>query len=198
MDDTHEEYSISKEQLTSFTNNVFAVAITLLVLNFTVPALKETNIVLIDFLMSLWPQFLGYTISFFIIASFFLNLHDYFNHLKYVNARIFWTTMLKFFFIVLIPFSTLVMTEYGSLQIANVFFDINILIIGLLFYVNRDLLAKDMSEDVNLKEERYRKWRDLLIPLSAAIAIGISFISPHHSQYVFLILFIPLIIRLKD
>lgn len=197
MDIAHEEYSISKEQLTSFTNNVFAVAITLLVLNFTVPTLKETNIVLIDFLMGLWPQFLGYTISFFIIASFFLNLHDYFNHIKYVNARIFWTTMLQFFFIVLIPFSTLVMTEYGSLQIANVFFDINILIIGLLFYINRDLKEKDMVKAVSLKEERYRKWRDLLIPLSAAIAIGVSFISPHHSQYVFLILFIPLIIRLK-
>src|SRR5665648_13386 len=129
----NEEYVLNKEQLQSFTNNVFAVAITLLVLNFTVPALKESNIVLIDFLMGLWPKFLGYTISFFIIASFFLNLHGYFNHIKYVNSRIFWTTMLQFFFIVLIPFSTLVMTEYGHLQIANIFFDINILIIGLLF-----------------------------------------------------------------
>lgn len=97
MDNGHNEYSISKEQLKSFSNNVFAVAITLLVLNFTVPALKESNIVLIDFLMGLWPQFLGYTISFFIIASFFLNLHGYLKNIKYVNSRIFWTTMLQSF-----------------------------------------------------------------------------------------------------
>ncbi|MGZ7120105.1 MAG: TMEM175 family protein, partial [Methanobacterium sp.] len=104
---------ISKEQLQSFSNNVFAVAITLLVLNFTVPALQQSNTALETFFLGLWPQFLGYTISFFIIASLFISLHDYLNHLKYVNSMIFWTTMLKFFFIVLIPFSTLVMTEYG-------------------------------------------------------------------------------------
>lgn len=41
------------------------------------------------------------------------------------------------------------MTEYGSLQIANVFFDINILIIGLLFYINRYLLNDELIKDVN-------------------------------------------------
>ena len=101
--------------------------------------------------------------------------------------------MLQFFFIVLIPFSTLVMTEYGSLQIANVFFDLNILIIGLLFYMNRYLLTDGLINDNS--QENYEKWRDLLIPLCAAIAILISFISPKHSQYAFLILFLPLLIR---
>ncbi|HML05993.1 MAG TPA: TMEM175 family protein [Methanobacterium sp.] len=195
MDNEHNEFNINKEQLQSFSNNVFAVAITLLVLNFTVPALQESNKVLIDFLMGLWPQFLGYTISFFIIASFFLNLHGYLKNIKYVNTQIFWTTMLQFFFIVLIPFSTLVMTEYGQLQIANVFFDINILIIGLLFYINRYMWTDGLINDNS--RENYKKWRDLLIPLCAAIAILISFISPHHSQYAFLILFIPLLIKSK-
>jgi uncharacterized membrane protein len=86
------------------------------------------------------------------------------------------------------------MTEYGSLQIANVFFDLNILIIGLLFYINRYLLTDELIMDVS-SQESYKKWKDLLIPICAAIAILISFISPHHSQYAFLILLLPLLIR---
>jgi uncharacterized membrane protein len=194
----HEEAQIlSREQLQSFTNNVFAVAITLLVLNFTVPALQESNKALETFFIGLWPQFLGYTISFFIIASFFLSLHNYLNHLKYVNSRIFWTTMLKFFFIVLIPFSTLLLTEYGHLQIANIFFDLNILIIRLLFYINRDFMKEGMIEDADTKVESYRKWKDLLIPLCALLAIILTFIIPQQSQFAFLILFIPPLIQLR-
>ncbi|MGZ7044314.1 MAG: TMEM175 family protein [Methanobacterium sp.] len=188
---------ISKEQLQSFTNNVFAVAITLLVLDFTVPAIQESNKALETFLTGLWPQFLGYTISFFIIASFFLSLHSYLNDLKYVNSRIFWITMLKFFFIVLIPFSTLVLTEYGHLQIANIFFDLNILVIGLLFYISRDLIKEGMIEVTDPKVLSYRKWKDLLIPVCAVLAIILTFIIPQQSQYAFLILLIPSIIRLR-
>lgn len=197
MDKNEQEFTLSKDQLQSFTNNVFAVAITLLVLNFTVPALQESNIALIDFLSGLWPQFLGYIISFFIIAAFFLSLHDYLTQLKYINRRIFWTTMFKFFFIVLVPFSTLLMTEYGHLQIANIFFDLNILLIGLLFYIDSHLIKEEKNIDADLKKASYRKWKDLLIPISAILAIAITFISPKHSQYAFLILLLPLVIRLK-
>ncbi|MGZ7159354.1 MAG: TMEM175 family protein, partial [Methanobacterium sp.] len=178
---------ISKDQLQSFSNNVFAVAITLLVLNFTVPALQQSNTALETFFMGLWPQFLGYTISFFIIASLFISLHEYLNHLKYVNSKIFWITMFKFFFIVLIPFSTLVMTEYGHLQIANAFFDINILIIGLLFYTNRHLMKDGLIEDDDPKEASYRKWKDLMIPICALLALILTFIIPKQSQYAFLL-----------
>lgn len=198
MDKNEQEFTLSKDQLQSFTNNVFAVAITLLVLNFTVPALQESNIALIDFLSGLWPQFLGYTISFFIIASFFLSLHDYLTQLKYINRRIFWTTMFKFFFIVLVPFSTLLMTEYGHLQIANIFFDLNILLIGLLFYIDNNLIIEGKTIDTDPKKASFRKWKDFLIPISAILAIIITFISPKHSQYAFLILLLPLLIRLKE
>lgn len=198
MDKNEQEFTLSKDQLQSFTNNVFAVAITLLVLNFTVPALQESNIALIDFLSGLWPQFLSYTISFFIIAAFFLSLHDYLTQLKNINRRIFWTTMLKFFFIVLIPFSTLLMTEYGHLQIANIFFDLNILLIGLLFYVDNHMIKEETTENVDPKKATYRKWKDFLIPISAILAIVITFISPKYSQYAFLILLLPLVIRLKE
>lgn len=198
MDKNEQEFTLSKDQLQSFTNNVFAVAITLLVLNFTVPALQESNIALIDFLSGLWPQFLGYTISFFIIASFFLSLHDYLTQLKYINRRIFWTTMFKFFFIVLVPFSTLLMTEYGHLQIANIFFDLNILLIGLLFYIDNNLIIEGKTIDTDPKKASSRKWKDFLIPISAILAIIITFISPKHSQYAFLILLLPLLIRLKE
>ncbi len=190
------KFSLSKDQLQSFTNNVFAVAITLLVLNFTVPALQESNIALIDFLSGLWPQFLGYIISFFIIASFFVSLHDFLNRLNYINSRIFWVTMIKFFFIVLVPFSTLLMTEYGHLQIANLFFDINILVIGFLFIIDSYFVEEGMIKDGQTKISK-RIWRESLIPVSAMLAIILTFISPKNSQYAFLILLLPLITRLK-
>ncbi|MGZ7209281.1 MAG: hypothetical protein ACXVHV_05355, partial [Methanobacterium sp.] len=99
--------------------------------------------------------------------------------------------------IVLIPFSTLVLTEYGHLQIANIFFDLNILVIGLLFYISRDLIKEGMIEVTDPKVLSYRKWKDLLIPVCAVLAIILTFIIPQQSQYAFLILLIPSIIRLR-
>lgn len=197
MENNEQAQILSKEQLQSFTNNVFAVAITLLVLNFTVPALQESNRALENFFIGLWPQFLGYTISFFVISSFFLSLHAYFKHIKYITKYIFWITMLQFFFIVLIPFSTLMMTEYGHLQIANIFFDVNILIIGLLFFINRNLIKKGMSKDIDLKESNYEKRKDLLISFCALTAILLTFINPQNSQFAFLLLFLSPIMKLR-
>jgi hypothetical protein len=58
-------------------------------------------------------------------------------------------------------------------------------------------MKEGMVEDADPKVESYRKWKDLLIPLCALLAIILTFIIPHQSQFAFLILFIPPLIQLR-
>ena len=54
-----------KNRLETFVDGVFAIAITLLVLEFVVPVLPDSNVAILDYLDSLWIKFLGYFLAFF-------------------------------------------------------------------------------------------------------------------------------------
>lgn len=64
---SHIELEIrDKNRLETFVDGVFAIAITLLVLEFVVPVLPHSNTALLRYLSSVWIKFLGYFLAFFI------------------------------------------------------------------------------------------------------------------------------------
>ena len=54
-----------KNRLETFVDGVFAIAITLLVLEFVIPVLPHSNLTILNFLESLVPKFVGYFLAFF-------------------------------------------------------------------------------------------------------------------------------------
>ena len=71
----------------SFSDGVFAIAITLLVLDFGIPDLPRTagNVEIVRRLLSLWPNFLGYVTSFIVIGVLWINHHALFHFLRRVD-----------------------------------------------------------------------------------------------------------------
>ena len=76
--------SIKVEHVISFSDAIFAFAITLMALSIDIPDLPSnlTQSELLDKLYDLFPQFESYTISFAIIAIFWVSYHQVFNHIK--------------------------------------------------------------------------------------------------------------------
>ena len=72
------------EHVISFSDAVFAFAITLMALSIDIPDLPThlTQSELLDKLYDLYPQFESYVISFAIIAIFWVSYHQVFNHIK--------------------------------------------------------------------------------------------------------------------
>ncbi len=182
--------SVSTRRMEALTDGVFAIAMTLLVLDFKVPTIPEGSSVdaLPKLILALWPNFFNYVQSFILLGIFWLVHHRQFDCIKSIDHGLLWLNIGSLMFIVLIPFSTSLVAEYGDLQIGAVIFECNLLAIGCLFYVQwwyvmrkRQLLNPDLSEE---KIILIRK-RNLLVPLISLAAIGLSFFNPEWSEVVY-------------
>ena len=194
-----------KNRLESFVDAVFAVAITLLVLDLVVPALPHSNVAIIAYLDSLLPKFVGYFLAFFLLAIL-LNIHNrQFKNLEYADQNLWWINIVFLAFIVLVPFVTSIWTEYGDTTIGVLFFHFNMLISGLILFFfwayaknHKYLLRKDITS----RTISIITYRNLAIPIASIIAIGLAFFTPILSNVAYalilLIIFItPVVIKKK-
>ncbi|MEO6836790.1 MAG: TMEM175 family protein [Ginsengibacter sp.] len=102
---------MSKGRLEAFSDGVFAILITIMVLELHAP---EGNT--FEALKPLLPKFISYVLSFAYIGIYWNNHHHMFQAAKLVNGRILWLNTLLLFFISLVSFATAWMGEnnFGS------------------------------------------------------------------------------------
>ena len=93
----------------AFSDGVFAVAITLLVLDLRVPL---TNGSLGGALAAEWPAFVAFLISFFVIGIVWVNHHTLFVQLASVDRPLLFFNLLLLLSVVVIPFTTSLFAEY--------------------------------------------------------------------------------------
>ncbi len=105
-------------RLEAFSDGVFAVAITLLVLNIKIPGLESSPSTLPGdndlwiALRSEWPMLIAYITSFATIGVMWLNHHKLFRHIKRVNNSLILINLLLLLIIVFIPVPTALLAEY--------------------------------------------------------------------------------------
>lgn len=106
------KFQLSTNRIEAFSDGVFAIAITLLVLEIKVPHLEETGKSLGAELLHLWSSYFGYVFSFIMIGIYWANHHYVFNLYKKTDH---YFVLLNVFFLMLIsflPFPTAVLAEY--------------------------------------------------------------------------------------
>jgi uncharacterized membrane protein len=178
---------LSTRRMEALTDGVFAIAMTLLVLDFKVPTIPEglTVDALPKLILELWPNFFNYIESFILLGIFWIVHHRQCHYIKFIDRGLLWLNILGLMFIVLIPFSTSLVAEYGHVQIAAVIFECNLLAIGFLFYMQwwyvtgkHHLLDCDLSAETIL----LMKKRNLVVPIISLVAIGLSFFNADWSE----------------
>jgi uncharacterized membrane protein len=102
---------VSTGRLEAFSDGVFAVAATLLVLNVTVP-LVGANQSLAQALGHQWPQYVAYANSFITIGIIWINHHAMISRLRIADHAILMLNLLLLLFVALLPFATSLMTDY--------------------------------------------------------------------------------------
>jgi uncharacterized membrane protein len=98
----------------AFSDGVFAVAITLLVLEIKVPTVAEVTARggLLLALGDRWPVFLAYLTSFLTILVMWVNHHRMFNHIRRVSERFLFLNGFLLLFITLVPFPTGMLEDF--------------------------------------------------------------------------------------
>ncbi len=98
-------------RLESLSDNVFAVAMTLLVFDLRVP-ISTTHEGLGAFLFEQWPHYIGYVISFVVIALIWLQHHRVFVHLQRLDSTVFVSNVALMLIVVFLPFATSTLASY--------------------------------------------------------------------------------------
>jgi uncharacterized membrane protein len=94
----------------AFSDGVFAIAITLLILNVVLPPHHEP---LGPALLRLWPSYIAYAVSFLTIGIMWVNHHTIFQHIARVDRRFLLLNLMLLMLIAFVPFPTRVAAEFA-------------------------------------------------------------------------------------
>ena len=183
-----EENEIEFSRIVAFSDGVFSIAITLLVLNLAIdPPVPPDE--LWHALGEQWEHLVSYAISFAVIARFWLNHHRFFGEVTAFDGRLIALNMLYLGFIVLIPFSSQVLGEYGGETAAIVVYAVNlaaVVIVGFVMFF--DALRAGLTR-MDRRTRREGAVRAVFIAGVFLVSIPIAFIDPHIAPFCWLILF---------
>ena len=135
----------------AFSDGVFAIVVTLLVLELRVPVLHDRGSVgeLGHQLVDLVPKFLSWLISFIIVCKFWLNHHHLLGFARHATYGMVWLNSIFLMFQSFIPFPTALMGEYPMNPLAVSLFGVvmavnTLLFIALQSYILRNLIKPEL------------------------------------------------------
>lgn len=169
------------ERLGALTDGVFAIALTLLVLELKLPDPPPEELTLAEILTTDWHPFLGWIISFVVLARLWLIQHDTAASLTKASSHTVAINMLFLGTISLIPFTAHLVSVYEleeplSLQLFALLIGLNSLVLGWFLH--------SAERDQAFIEGRDPRWSKralhhlIGVPIVAAIALLATFIAP--------------------
>jgi uncharacterized membrane protein len=184
-----EENEIEFSRIVAFSDGVFAIAITLLVLNLGVPE----HIAKGELGDAIWDQrddLIAYALSFAVIGRFWLVHHRFFGDVTGFDGRLIALNLFYLGWIVLIPFSSQVLGAHGSETAAIVLYAVNlaaVTLVGALMFA--DARRAGLAEIDPATEQRNRR-RALVTAAIFLASIPAAFIDPKIVPVLWLILFL--------
>src|SRR4051794_34457357 len=127
---------MTKGRLEAFSDGVFAIAITLLVLEIKVPPAGGGHS-LAHGLLKLWPSYAGFAVSFVTIGIIWVNHHAVIARVRSVDRKLLFRNLWLLLTVSFIPFPTAVMAEYlregNGQDVAVAFYAAWFCVMGLSF-----------------------------------------------------------------
>lgn len=187
------EPGMTTHRLEALTDGIFSIAMTLMVLSLALPEAAKgvTHAEFVHLLLGQTDKFLNYALSFVLLALFWIGHHQQFHFIKRTDGRLLWINIFTLMFIALVPFSTSLIGGYPHEWLAEIFFDSNIFILGILFISNWAYATKDhrlVDRSLDSEYIALRKKRGVVTPIVAAIAMGLSFLNTDLCFYVYLLI----------
>ena len=171
------------ERLVFFSDAVFAIAITLLVIEIHVPHLTSwTNEEAVQALYDLLPSFFGFTLSFLVIGRFWMGHHSALAKVKAYTPRLLWPNLLLLMAIAFMPFATAFMSSNLGQLVPTLFYNATLMVTALLSWRLVAIVSALWPEADHDGDWQQMGSRGLGVALGAASALALTFLSPIFSQ----------------
>jgi uncharacterized membrane protein len=190
-----EENEVEFSRIVAFSDGVFSIAITLLVLNLSIGSHIPDD----KLASALWDQhetLVAYAISFAVIGRFWVVHHRFFGVVKAFDSRLMGLNLLYLGWIVLIPFSSEVLGKYGGHTASLVVYSANlagVVLVGML--METDAYRAGLTA-MNERAHRESRARSLYLLTVFGGSIPMAFLVPGVTPFLWLILFLDPVGRL--
>lgn len=173
---------VDTTRLEAFSDGVFAIAITLLVLELHVPQAAPGH--LWASLVAEWPQFAAYFTSFLVIGIMWINHHSMFRQIRWTDRRLMFLNLLLLLWTAMLPFPTDLVARYLleagiNAHVGAAVYSANLTLAALSFSL---IWAHSVRGGlVGVVMNRRQQWRSIMRfsvgTFVYAATIGISFVS---------------------
>lgn len=184
---SQESSLLSFERIVFFSDAVFAIVITLLVLEIKVPHLEHWDeAALNDALFHLLPKFFGFVCSFFIVGLMWFEHHRIFRYIERFDTGLIWRNLVFLLFISFIPFPTALFSEFVHSKTAFLMY---VAVFGLaalakLWVWNHATRKGLVNSDADPLIEKRIARRSLAVPIACAICIVLGMFLPNFLSFV--------------
>lgn len=175
----------SLERLAALSDGIFAVAMTLLVLDLHAPVAEAIHSErgLAHALLALAPRVLTYAMSFLTLGIFWAGQQTQLNHFERTDRNLSWIHLAFLLAVTTMPFSTVLLGEFIAYRVALLVYWFNILVLGLTLlwswhYASRNAFMKpDVSPEIRLALVRRVVIAQSLYALGAALCLINTYVS---------------------
>lgn len=186
-------FEIGKARIEALSDGIFAIVMTLLILEIRVPDLPPSapNVEVGPALVALWPKFLSYIVTFVSLGFFWVGHHFMYHGIRRADRTLLWLNIFFFMFVSLLPFSTSVLNAFSEAFIAPLFFGANLSLIGWILFFQWYYATNQPGMLADFVSVEYRtrvSSRMLVVPVATTLAALICFWSVEISLAIYLLL----------
>lgn len=187
----------SKEtaRIEAFSDGVFAIAITLLILEIKVPNGVELNSGLLHALFEKWPSYLAFFIGFFTVLVCWINHHYLFNRIRSAGHSLILANSFTLFIVTFVPFPTAVLSasfKKGDLQTAVQLFGVTFFLMALAYRTLSSFVDSDKNTESTAENKKYKRAIVTMYSMSivhTSVTFAVTFYSVNISLVLYTLLF---------
>src|SRR4051812_12883316 len=171
-----------KERLQAFSDGVFAIIITIMVLE-----LKAPHEPTLRALRAVAAPFLGYALSFTYVAIYWNNHHHMLQLTDRVSGGILWANNLLLFFLSLVPFATDWMGENEFATEPVALYGVTLLLPALAYYLLQSTIIRLQGPSSPLALAVGGDWKGKISPVLYLTGVALAFVRPAFAEGVYVL-----------
>ncbi len=187
---------MNKQRLEAFTDGVYAIVITLLILDIRIPEVQSAN--LGPALVRMLPQAFTYVLSFFVVGLYWIANHRVALNVKQIDGTLIWLNLIWLLFVSAMPFPTSLLGRYPLEGVPIAIYGIDLILANVTGLFINIYLMKHHELCVRVISPRTLRGQ---IPAYAIpngvylVAIGIGWILPWLSYFLYALVLAGLAVR---
>lgn len=163
---------MGKGRLEAFSDGVFAVIITIMVLELKVPHTDDLNS-----LKPVFPVFMTYILSFINVGLYWNNHHHLMSAIQRVNGKVLWANSHLLFWLSLIPFTTAWMGENHFTRWPVALYGVILMMAGIAYYILAHTLIQLDGKNSTLAKALGKDYKGILSVVIYIVACPLAFIN---------------------